>query len=110
MTNRDLALEYLHCFCDGDIDGIEPLLADELMFVGPSHTYNSTAEYIDSLRADPPENSQYDIISVTQSDDNVALFYIYYKAGKEILVGQLFKIAEEKIKAVLLVFDGRESG
>jgi ketosteroid isomerase-like protein len=56
MTNRDIALEYLRCFCAGDIDGLVPLLATDLSFKGTFHTYGSASEYVDSLRSDPPRS------------------------------------------------------
>lgn len=110
MTNRDIALEYLHCFCDSDIDGIEDLIADDMVFAGPLHTFSTAAEYLDSLRANPPENIEYDLLSVTESDDNVALFYVYHKPQLAMFIAQLFKFSEEKITAILAVFDSRDIG
>jgi len=106
ITNREIALEYLRCFCSGDIDGLEPLLAAGLKFTGPRHAFNSTALYLDSLRADLPEKNHYDIISITESDDAIAVFYEYSKPGQTVLIAQLFKISDEKINEILLAFDG----
>jgi hypothetical protein len=43
MNNRELALDYLRCFCDGNIDGIASLLAPELNFRGPLYSFSSAA-------------------------------------------------------------------
>ena len=51
MTNREVAMKYLRCFCAGDIDGLIPLLAVGLNFIGTVHTYGSASEYLESLLA-----------------------------------------------------------
>lgn len=107
MGNRDIVLEYLKCFCAGDIDGLTPLIAADLDFKGTLHTYASAAEYLDGLRSDPPESCGLEILSVTESEDCVAVFYIYKKPDCDMKIAQLFKIKDGKIKDVLLVFDGR---
>ena len=110
MKNRDIVLEYLRCFCAGDIDGLERLLAPELRFNGPLHSFDTARQYIDSLRADPPEKSRYDIVSITESDDSIAVFYEYHKPDYGMTIAQLFRISDRKISEILLVFDGRDIG
>lgn len=107
MNNKDIALEYLRCFCTGDIKGMEPLLAPELHFAGTFHTFASAGEYLASLRNDPPEKSDYKILSVTENENSVAVFYEYQKPKQAITIAQLFKIRQQKIYEILLVFDGR---
>ena len=107
MTNQDVALTYLKCFCAGDMDGLGSLLAVDLSFKGPFHAYGSSAEYLHSLRSDPPERCPYKILSVTENTDSVAVFYEYRKPDQVMQIAQLFRIADQKIKDVLLVFDGR---
>lgn len=72
-----------------------------------SGVFAPAAEYLDSLRSDPPENCEYKILSVTEDDDAVAAFYEYQKPDKEMTIAQLFRIREKQIQNVLLVFDGR---
>lgn len=109
MTNQDVAMEYIRCFCAGDIDGLEPLLATELSFTGTNHTYAyaSASEYLNSLRNDPPEECGYEVLSVTENEGFVAVFYEYQKPKQVMQIAQLFKIKDHKIYEVLLVFDGR---
>ena len=108
MTNREIALEYLKRFCAGDVEGLEPLLAPDLRFAGTFHTFRSASEYLDSLRHDPPEQCPYKVLSATENDDSVAVFYEYHKSGQVMQIAQLFKIKNNKIDEVLLVFDGRD--
>ena len=62
---------------------------------------------MESLKNDPPEKCTYKIVSVTEDDDRVAVFYNYEKADRVIPIAQLFKIANQKIMETLLIFDGR---
>ena len=107
MTNRDVAMEYLRCFCAGDIDGLSRLLAADLRFSGTFHTYASASEYLDSLRSDPPEKCEYKVLSVTEGEGAVAVFYEYQKPDRAMQIAQLFKIRDHKINEMLLIFDGR---
>jgi len=106
VDNRDVALEYLRCFCAGNIDGLEPLLAANLTFEGTFHSYGSATDYLDSLRSDPPEKCQYRVLSITESEDSVAIFYEYQKPDRNIKIAQLFRIRDTQIQDVLLIFDG----
>ena len=38
-------MAYLRCFCAGDVDGLEPLFADDLCFEEPFRSYASAADY-----------------------------------------------------------------
>lgn len=107
MKNREIALEYLRCFCNGDIEGLEPLLATDLVFSGTFHSFDSSEDYLSSMRSDPPEKCQYNILSITENPDSVALFYEYQKHGGPIQIAQLFRISGHQINEILLVFDGR---
>jgi len=108
MPNRDLAMEYLKRFCAGDIDGLEALLAPNLRFAGTFNTYSSALEYLDSLRGDPPDKCGYKVVSVTENEDSVAVFYEYQKLEGAVQIAQLFRIKDRKIDDMLLVFDGRD--
>jgi hypothetical protein len=100
-------MEYLKHFCAGDVEKLEPLFAPDLKFAGTFHTYHSATDYLDRLRNDPPEQCDYKVLSVTEDGDSVAVFYEYQKPDRVMLIAQLFKLKEQKIDEVLLVFDGR---
>jgi len=107
MTNREIVMEYLRCFCGGDVAGLEALLAANLRFTGTFYSYNSAAEYLDSLKADPPEECGCRLLSITESENSVAVFYDYEKSNGAMKIAQLFKVEGERIQEVLLIFDGR---
>ncbi|MCB1830547.1 MAG: nuclear transport factor 2 family protein [Gammaproteobacteria bacterium] len=110
MSNTDLAIQYLNAFCAGDLRSLEPLLADELCFRGPFHTFRSASGYLESLRNDPPEKAGFEILSITENKDSVAVFYEYQKPDRVVSVAQLFTFEYQKIRDVLLIFDGRGFG
>ncbi len=107
MNNREIAIEYLRCFCAGDIHRLESLMAPDLSFIGTFHTFHSAEEYLESLRHNPPEKCEYKMLSVTTNEDSVAIFYEYQKTDQVMQIAQLFRIKNKLIKDILLIFDGR---
>jgi hypothetical protein len=107
MNNQEVALEFIERFCAGDINGIEHLLSADLRFRGPFYEFNSAEEYITSLLSNPPERCGFNILSITEGDDSLAVFYDYKKPEGVIRIAQLFKFKELLISEMLLVFDGR---
>ncbi len=107
MNNRDVTMEFLRCFCAGDINGLVPLLAEDLQFTGPFHHLSSSDAYLDSLKNDPPEKCGYRVLNVMESGDSVSIYYDYEKSDGAITIAQLFTFKNQKIREILLVFDGR---
>jgi hypothetical protein len=107
MNNRDVAMEFLRCFCAGDINGLVPLLAEDLQFKGPFHQFSSSDAYLDSLKNDPLEKCGYRVLHVMESRDSVSIYYNYEKSDGAITIAQLFTFKNQKIREILLVFDGR---
>lgn len=107
MNNREVALEFLRCFCAGDVSGLVPLLAEDLQLQGPLYRFRSREAYVDVLHNDPPEPCGYQVLSLTESGDSVAMFYEYAKSDGAITIAQLFQFRHHKIQAILVVFDGR---
>lgn len=105
MSNRDTALAFLECFCAGNIDGLEDFLNERLRVKGPLHQFNSRTEYLESLRADPPQSCEYDVLSVAIGDDDVTVFYDYLKTEGALTVAQLFRFDDHRIISMWLVFD-----
>ena len=110
MNKQEIALTFIERFCKGDIDGIDPLLAPDMKFRGPFYEFNSAEEYLDSLRKDPPDRSGYIILSITENDDSLAVFYDYKKPEGVIRIAQLFKFEDLRISEMVLVFDGGSLG
>ncbi|MCZ6672372.1 MAG: nuclear transport factor 2 family protein [Verrucomicrobia bacterium] len=107
MNNRELAAEFLRCFCAGDIDGLASLMTDDFQFTGPLFSFESKGAYLDCLRRDPPDKCEYRVISLTEGPDSVSIYYDYKTSTQTITIAQLFSFREHKISEVLLVFDGR---
>lgn len=105
MSRRDTVLAFLAHFCDGDVDRLEPLLAEDLQFFGPFYHFGSRYAYLQSLRDDPPEKCHLKVLSLTESGDDVCVFYDYEKAGQSITVAQLCRFNGDRIGEILLVFD-----
>ena len=108
MRNRDIVLEYLRCFCSGDIPGVEAVLASEFRLAGPLFKFDSRDGYVESLKQDPPEPSRYEVIDIAESDAGISVFYEYKKESGEITIAQFFKLREGKISEMLLAFDTKD--
>ena len=107
MTNRDLTLRFIERFCAGDVEGLVSILAENLQFRGPFHQFESREGYLTCLRNDPPVPSQFQVVSITESEDQVAVFFEYQKSNESVLIAQLFKCFDNQITEILLIFDGR---
>lgn len=82
-------------------------LAPDLRLVGPLYEFESAAQYLASLHANPLETCTYELIQIAETGDNVLVFYNYRKAEESIVIGQLFGFQEGKISEILLVFDSQ---
>lgn len=105
MTNREVALEYVRCFAEGDVTGLSRVLADELRFSGPLLEASSAGSYLKTLREHPLPRCGYRIESVTESDDTVVVFYDYERPSGAITIAQRFVIRDGRIVETHLVFD-----
>lgn len=105
--NRDVALQFLSSFCAGDVNALAPLLTEDLRFSGPFYQFNSSESYLEVLRDGPLEPSGYRLISVTDGENRVSVYYDYEKSDATITIAQLFTFRDQKISEILLVFDGR---
>jgi len=107
MNNRDIALEFLRCFCAGDVAGLAPLLAENLSLRGPLYRFDSRDSYLDNLNNDQPDKCAYQVLSVTESRDCVSIYYDYEKTDRTLTIAQLFRFENQRISQILLVFDSR---
>lgn len=106
MTPLDIALKYLDIFYSGkDISELSLLLADDLTFDGPLYKFNSANDYMDSLRKDPPQEMRFKLIKSFENKSYVCLIYQFSKPGISIPLAQMFKIDNNKICRILLIFD-----
>ena len=96
MSDREVALSFLKCFCGGNIDGLVHLLDEQLQVDGPLQQFRTRAEYLGGLRADPPEPCDYQVLSVTEGEDDVAVFYDY-RIPVGLTVAQWFRFRDHLI-------------
>jgi len=106
MNPLNLAEKYMDCFYGkAPLDSMVDLLADDLVFQGPFHTFHSAKDYLESLKADPPLDASYRIVNVYENDNSVCLIYQFSKPGVETLVVQTFEIRGDRISKITLIFD-----
>ncbi len=108
MNNRDVAIQYLNAFSEGDLDKIKSLLNDEFELNGPFYSGKSAADYIRVLESDPPDKSSFKIISIFDRDDEVCMIYRFKKEDVAADMAQLFKFKSGKISKSTLIFDSRQ--
>ena len=105
LTPLQLAQRYLECFCAADIEALAGLLAPELQFTGPFHEFSCAADYLQSLRDDPPRDVQYSLLHRSEDERGACLIYEYTKPGVSTTMAQWFEVKHNKISKIILVFD-----
>jgi len=98
-------LDYLSCFCAGNIEGLSRLLSDDFIFKGPLIEFSSKETYIESLKEDPPVDCQVEILKTFESGNEVCVLYTFNKLNISTPMAQYFRINDCKITETLLVFD-----
>ncbi len=102
----DLALEYMNVvFGGGDVGQLNNLLAEDCSFEGPFYHFENAADYIDSLKTDPPQDFGHTIIRAFQDETSACLVYQFSKPGVDTPMAQLFETDNGRISKILLVFD-----
>ena len=106
MKPLELASKYLEIFFGGS--SIEPMIdlfQPSMVFDGPFFQGLSAREYVDSLKADPPHNSRYEIIRSYETKSSACVIYKSSKPGVTTTMVQQFEVSDGKISKILLVFD-----
>lgn len=107
MKKVEIAKEFIDQFCRGNVEYLEELLQENLHFQGPLFKFSSRNDYLESLRADPPKNNKYRVLSITENEEEVSIYYEYGKANGSLTIAQLFRFEGNKISEILLVFDSK---
>ena len=68
----------------------------------------SRSEYLESLRNDPPDKCNCNILSITENADDESLYYEYGKEGGCLTIAKLFRFKKNNIAEILLVFDSKD--
>jgi hypothetical protein len=106
MSHLETALKYMDIlFSGGDLDGLEGILSHDFQFEGPLFRFDSVADYIASLKEDPPAGWDYRLIRAFESAGSVNLIYEFTKGGIRTPMSQLFEFEGQKISRILLIYD-----
>ncbi|MCU7947639.1 MAG: hypothetical protein KZQ72_13550 [Candidatus Thiodiazotropha sp. (ex Cardiolucina cf. quadrata)] len=106
MPPLELANKYMEIFYSGtSLDTLKELFSDQFKFKGPFFEFNTADEYISSLKSSPPDHFKYEIIESYQNDGSACLIYNFSKPGVTTIMTQSFKVTDNKISEILLVFD-----
>ncbi|MBV1882706.1 MAG: hypothetical protein KUG82_13795 [Pseudomonadales bacterium] len=106
MKPLELASKYLEIFFgDGSVEPMIDLFQPNMVFEGPFFQGLSAREYVDSLKADPPSNSRYKILSSYETESSACVIYKFSKYDVSTTMVQQFEVSESKISKILLVFD-----
>ncbi len=106
MTPLELAEKYMNCvFKTRDFEELKTILSDDLQFGGSFYNFESADQYINSLRNDPPEDFEYEIIKRYADTSSACLVYQFSKPGVSTCMAQVFETTDGKISRILLIFD-----
>ncbi len=89
MNKQNIALEFLKCFCSGNINALRTLLSEDFQFKGPFLQSNSRDEYITVLEKDKPEKCDFSVLKVFEDDEGVCIFYEYIKQESTVTIAQM---------------------
>jgi hypothetical protein len=110
MGNLFKALQFVSSFSSGDVDGLGLLITDDFHLKGPLFEFASKQAYLDSLAHGGLERAGHRVISATETDDSVSVYYEYLKADGTITIAQLFTFRDGLIADSLVVFDTAAMG
>ncbi|MCG8361733.1 MAG: nuclear transport factor 2 family protein [Pseudanabaenales cyanobacterium] len=106
MGPLDLAQKYMEIFFSGrDIADLSHLFSTDFTFSGPFYEFDSAADYLNSLKSDPPKNLHYKVIRAFENESLACLVYQFSKPGINIPMAQMFEVSNGKISKILLIFD-----
>lgn len=108
MTNKDLALDFVRYFADGNLGGLRALLAPDLMFSGPLLQTDTADAYLATLAGGSLEPAEARIFHVGAGVESVSVFYDYMRPTGPLTVAQLFRFQDGLIAETVVVFDARE--
>ncbi|MCG8462097.1 MAG: nuclear transport factor 2 family protein [Holophagales bacterium] len=105
MASKNPSLEFLSAFCDADLERLETLLVEDLVFEGPLFRFDSRAAYLDGLRSSGLERASFEVLRSIRGDEQEALLWEYRKARGSLRISQWSRIRGGKIAEIVLVFD-----
>ena len=109
MTPIELAKRYMSSFFgEKPIEDLALVLDSDLEFIGPFYRFNSSKEYVNALKEDPPGDASYELIQEYENECSCCLVYKFKKPNIESMMAQLFEIKGNKITKIRLIFDSSD--
>jgi hypothetical protein len=108
LSNRDIACNFVKAFCRGDVETVELMLAGACRVQDPRGTWDNRALYVAGLRRDPPTERRYRLLSVTEDEHEISVFYELLH--ESVIVAQLFRVRDGLIVGMLQVSSERATG
>lgn len=107
MSARELTEKYLAViFSGGNLNELESLFAPDLKFTGPWFQFSSASDYIASLRKQPFEGVQYEIMKSYGDENSACVIYTMSAHGRSNIPMAVFTTTNSsKIVSILLIFD-----
>ncbi|CAM2064960.1 Nuclear transport factor 2 family protein [Sulfidibacter corallicola] len=101
-----LARQFLEILFSGrDLDRLYSLLAPSFQFEGPFLLADGAEAYVETLKADPPEDWRCQILESFVSQGSACLVYRFSKPGVSTVMMQTFRCGSDGIEHTRLVFD-----
>lgn len=109
MKPLQLALKYMDIFYgEKDPSLLKDIFHKDLIFDGPFYKFHSAKDYIDSLLEAPPKDMSFEIIESFENETSACLVYNFSKGEIKSKMSQLFKVKNEKISEIILIFDSKD--
>lgn len=105
MSVESLAHEYVQCFCDGNVDGMGLILADDFHISGPLYEFHGKDAFIARLNELKAPQAQYRIVGQTFSEEHASVFFHYLLGPLDLLMAMHFTASDGKLSRAILVFD-----
>ena len=105
MSSASLAREYVQCFCDGNVDAMARILADDFHISGPLYEFHGKDAFLDRLRQLNAPKAQYHILGQTDSEEHASVFFQYLLGKLTLVMAMHFTVANGKLTNAILVFD-----
>ena len=106
MKALDLAQKFMDIvFTTGEFDKLRNILADDLQFRGPLYNFDTAEDYINAMKAAPPEDFEYEMVKSFGKRSSACLIYKFTKPGVETVMTQVFEVENQKIQKIILIFD-----
>ena len=105
-AKTEALLRYLEIFKNaGPFDELETLFDPNMRFRGPLFSADKASSYIETLKRDPSQGVDYNLISSFESDQEALLVIDFIKGSRRTPMVVWGKFSDDKIKALSLIFD-----